>query len=83
METTEATIITNTCVAPEHEAEFAAWQAEMIRVVETFPGFEDWQVIPPFPPTQVDWVIVQRFTTPEQARTWLSSTERADMVRRI
>ena len=83
MQTTEATIVTNTCVAPEHEAEFAAWQAEMIRVVETFPGFEEWQVIPPFPPTQVDWVIVQRFANPDQARNWLDSDERAKMVQRI
>jgi len=83
METTEATVITNTCVAPEHEAEFAAWQAEMNKIVETFPGFEEWQVIPPFPPTQVDWVIVQRFTGPDEARNWLASPERANMVRRI
>ncbi|MEI8332755.1 MAG: antibiotic biosynthesis monooxygenase [Chloroflexota bacterium] len=83
MKETAATVVTNTCVAPEHEAEFAAWQAEMNKVVERFPGFDSWQVIPPFPPAQVDWVIVQRFTTPDQARRWLESSERADMLKRI
>jgi len=83
MDTTEATIVTNTCVAPEHETEFAAWQAEMNRIVEAFPGFEEWQVIPPFPPTQVDWVIVQRFASPDLAKAWLNSPQRAEMVSRI
>lgn len=83
MDTTEATVITNTCVSPRHEAEFAAWQAEMNHVVEQFPGFEEWQVIPPYPPTQVDWVIVQRFVGPHEAQAWLRSPERAKMLSRI
>ncbi|MCX6461638.1 MAG: hypothetical protein NTZ03_15190 [Actinobacteria bacterium] len=83
MKETNATVVTNTCVAPEHESDFAAWQAEMNQLIQRFDGFESWQVIPPFPPAQVDWVIVQRFTTADEARAWLESPERADMVKRI
>lgn len=83
MKETEATVVTNTCVSREHEADFAAWQTEMNKVIETFPGFQAWQVIPPFPPAQVDWVIVQRFGTQEEARNWLESPQRARMVERI
>jgi antibiotic biosynthesis monooxygenase (ABM) superfamily enzyme len=78
-----ATVVTNTCVAPGHEGEFADWQAEMSRLVGSFPGFVSAEVIPPFPPTQVDWVIVQRFESQELLRNWLESSQRADMVRRI
>ena len=78
-----ATVVTNTCVTPEHESEFAAWQAEMSRIVATFPGFVSGEVIPPFPPAQVDWVIVQRFETQEQLRAWLESSQRAQMLERI
>ena len=37
-ETPNATVVTNTCVTPEHEPEFAAWQAEMSTLVAGFPG---------------------------------------------
>ncbi len=82
-ETPTATVVTNTCVTPEHEPEFAAWQAEMSTLVAGFPGFVSGEVIPPFPPTQVDWVIVQRFETQEQLHDWLDSPQRADMLKRI
>ena len=82
-ETQHATVVTNTCVTPEHEPEFAAWQAEMSKIVAGFPGFVSGEVIPPFPPAQVDWVIVQRFETQENLHTWLDSPQRAEMVSRI
>lgn len=78
-----ATVVTNTCVMPGREAEFAAWQSQMSSLVEGFPGFLSAEVIPPFPPTQVDWVIVQRFQTPELLQQWLSSSQRASMLDRI
>lgn len=78
-----ATVITNTCVRPEHEAEFAAWQEEMSQLVASYPGYLGGEVIPPFPPTQVDWVIVQRFQNQGQLGAWLHSDQRQEMVRRI
>ena len=82
-ETQHATVVTNTCVTRDHEPEFAAWQAEMSAIVAGFPGFVSGEVIPPCPPAQVDWVIVQRFETQDQLRDWLVSSRRADMLKRI
>ena len=78
-----ATVVTNTCVTPGHEGEFAAWQEQMSRLVASFPGFVSAEVIPPFPPTQVDWVIIQRFKSQELLSNWLASAQRADMLKRI
>ncbi|MEI8080428.1 MAG: antibiotic biosynthesis monooxygenase [Actinomycetes bacterium] len=78
-----ATVITNTCVRPEHEAEFTQWQADMSRMISVFPGYVGGEVIPPYPPTQPDWVIVQRFDSTEHLKGWLDSQQRQDMVTRI
>ena len=77
------TLVTNTWVAPGHNEEFAAWQARMSQLVSAFPGFVSGEVIPPAPPAQVDWVIVQRFDSQVNLGSWLSSPERAEMLQRI
>ena len=38
--------------------------------------------MPPNPPVQVDWVILQRFTSLEDAQRWLGSPERPTASRR-
>lgn len=76
-------MITNTCVRPEHETEFAGWQEEMSQLISSFSGYLGGEVIPPFPPTQVDWVIVQRFDTQAHLKLWLDSPQRQQMVERI
>jgi uncharacterized protein len=43
----------------EHEA-FAKWQARMSATVAALPGFIEQSVMPPNPPTQVDWVMMMR-----------------------
>src|SRR5215207_9287325 len=70
------TIITQTRVLPDRNDDFAKWQQRISDVVAGFPGFIDHQVIPPDPPQQVDWVILQKFATGEQAQAWLRSKER-------
>ena len=55
------TIITQTRVRPEAVEAFARWQDETSRVIAAFPGFIKQTVMPPSPPQQVDWVILQRF----------------------
>ena len=62
------TIITQTRVLPDRNDDFAKWQQRTSDVVAGFPGFVDHQVIPPDPPQQVDWVILQKFATGEQAQ---------------
>lgn len=74
------TLVTQTRVLPAHADDFARWQQHVNDVVARFPGFIDHQAIPPDPPVQVDWVIVQRFANVGAARTWLGSPERAHLL---
>ena len=54
-------IVTQTTVRPERAEDFARWQGETSTVIATFPGFIEQRLMPPNPPLQVDWVILQRF----------------------
>jgi uncharacterized protein len=74
------TIVTQTRVRPESAAAFTAWQEVTGCVVAAFPGFLHQTVIPPSPPAQVDWVILQRFTGSEAAIAWLHSEERRKRI---
>lgn len=69
-------IITQTCVRPERAEDFARWQGETSTAIARFPGFIEQRLMPPNPPLQVDWVILQRFTDVEDAQRWLGSSER-------
>lgn len=71
-----ATIVTQTCPLPGETEAFAAWQNETSRVIEGFAGFVRQTVIPPSPPTQVDWVILQHFVDHASALAWLRSDAR-------
>jgi antibiotic biosynthesis monooxygenase (ABM) superfamily enzyme len=72
----EVTVVTQTGVRAESAADFHEWQQETCSVVETFPGFLKQTVLPPSPPAQDDWVILQRFTNSTTAIHWLNSPER-------
>lgn len=69
-------IITQTCVQPERAEDYARWQAETSAAIARFPGFIEQRLLPPKPPLQADWVILQRFADLESARSWLGSSER-------
>ncbi len=69
-------IVTQTTVRPERSEDFARWQGETSSLVSSFPGFVEQRLMPPNPPLQVDWVILQRFATMEDAQRWLASPER-------
>jgi uncharacterized protein len=69
-------IVTQTCVRPERAEDFARWQGETSTGITTFPGFVEQRLMPPKPPLQVDWVILQRFAGLEDAQRWLASPER-------
>lgn len=69
-------IVTQTSVRPERSEDFARWQGETSSMVSSLPGFVEQRLMPPNPPLQVDWVILQRFHTMEDAQRWLASPER-------
>ena len=73
-------IVTQTSVRPERAEDFARWQGETSTVIATFPGFVEQRLMPPNPPLQVDWVILQRFDAIQDAQRWLASTERQTRI---
>ncbi|MCU1479484.1 MAG: antibiotic biosynthesis monooxygenase [Subtercola sp.] len=70
-------------VIPESDDLYRDWQKRLGVVMATWPGFIDRKVIEPSPPTQDDWVLIQRFVNAEAARTWLQSAERASFIDQI
>jgi antibiotic biosynthesis monooxygenase (ABM) superfamily enzyme len=70
-------IVTQTGVRPESAEAFARWQGETSTTIANFPGFIEQRLLPPKPPLQLDWVILQRFDSLEDAQRWLGSAERA------
>jgi antibiotic biosynthesis monooxygenase (ABM) superfamily enzyme len=75
-----ATLVTQTSVDPAHDRDFTQWQQRVNDVISGFPGFLDRQVMPPKPPTQPDWVIVQRFASKDDAKAWLGSDDRRKLL---
>ena len=73
-------IVTQTCVRPERSEDFARWQSETSSVIQSFPGFIEQRLLPPAPPLQVDWVILQRFASLTDAQRWLGSVERQKRI---
>jgi antibiotic biosynthesis monooxygenase (ABM) superfamily enzyme len=76
-------IVTQTGVKLESTEAFARWQGETSTIIAGFPGFIEQRLAPPKPPLQMDWVILQRFDTFEQAQQWLASPERAKRLEGI
>ena len=74
------TIVTQTRVQPGKDDAFVAWQRRMSAAVASQPGFVKETVMPPSPPAQVDWVILQRFASTDAATAWLRSSARQRLV---
>lgn len=77
------TIVTQTRPVPGQEEVFRRWQDTIGAEVAKWPCFIDQKVIPPSPPAQIDWVILQRFSSVEAAANWLHSPERLSLVESI
>jgi hypothetical protein len=75
-----ATAVTAVQVRQGEEGAFAGWLTELNKTISTFPGYVSAVVIPPVPPSQSDWVMVQRFQNIEQLRAWLDSDERRSLL---
>lgn len=74
------TIVTQTRVSPGKDDAFAKWQRRMSMAVAEQAGFVKETVMPPSPPTQIDWVILQRFASSDAATAWLRSAKRQRLV---
>ncbi len=74
------TIITQTTVRPDGMAAFKVWQTETNRIIATFPGFLHQTLLPPSPPAQDYWVVMQRFSDSMTAIGWLNSPQRLERL---
>jgi len=59
---------------------YAALLARVAIRLRDWPGFIRQEVMPPTPPTQVDWIEIEHFESEEAARSWLQSGERAILL---
>ena len=75
-----ATAVTAVQVRQGEEGAFTGWLTELNRAISTFPGYVSAVMIPPVPPLQSDWVMVQRFQTIEELRAWLDSDARRSLL---
>jgi uncharacterized protein len=75
-----ATAVTTVRVRQGEEGAFAGWLTELNKTVATFPGYISAVVIPPVPPLQADWVLVQRFQALDQLGAWLDSDARRTLL---
>jgi uncharacterized protein len=75
-----ATAVTTVRVRQGEDGAFAGWLTELNKTVATFPGYISAVVIPPVPPLQSDWVMVQRFQSLEQLGVWLDSDARRSLL---
>jgi uncharacterized protein len=75
-----ATAVTAVRVRRGEEGAFATWLTQLNEIVAKFPGYVSAVVMPPAPPSQSDWVMIQRFQTLEQLRAWLDSDERRSLL---
>jgi hypothetical protein len=70
-------------VADESFAAFTRWQAKVSEELRGVPGFLRQELVPPAPPHQLDWLVIQRFETLAAARGWLESAARAQLLAEI
>jgi antibiotic biosynthesis monooxygenase (ABM) superfamily enzyme len=68
---------------PADTERYAAWQDQVGAVLADRAGFLDREVLPPKPPHQVDWTVIERFRDGDAARAWIRSPERAALVAQI
>ena len=77
------TVVTQTQVAEGQNEAFASWEEKISATVSGCSGFLDHTVMPPAPPAQPDWVIVERFRSVSDAQAWLASPERHQLLAEI
>jgi antibiotic biosynthesis monooxygenase (ABM) superfamily enzyme len=77
------TVVTQTRPVTGKEEAFKQWQDQIGAEAAKWPSFLEQKIIPPSLPAQVDWVILQRFSSLEAASGWLHSSERLALVQSV
>lgn len=74
------TLMVQTRIRDGQEDAFGHWQARISTAAAEQPGFVEQSVMPPNPPAQPDWVILQRFSSQSGAVAWLRSDRRQALL---
>lgn len=74
------TIIVQTRVRAGQEDRFGQWQARIGVAAAQQTGFIEQSILPPNPPAQIDWVILQRFASRDAALCWMNSDQRLALL---
>jgi uncharacterized protein len=74
------TVVIQARVKSGRDDEFAGRQNHFRAVAQRAGGCISHQILPPEPPAQQDWVIIERFETGVDARAWLASPERSEAL---
>jgi antibiotic biosynthesis monooxygenase (ABM) superfamily enzyme len=82
-EAAPVTLVVQTRAHADEGGAFARWQARISEAVAQQPGFIEQSVMPPNPPTQMDWVILQRFVSADTAVAWLRSDQRQRLLAEV
>lgn len=77
---TPVTLMVQTRIRDGQEDAFGRWQSRISAAVAEQPGFLEQSVMPPNPPAQPDWVILQRFSSQSGAVAWLRSDRRQALL---
>jgi antibiotic biosynthesis monooxygenase (ABM) superfamily enzyme len=70
-----------TRVDPGREQEFLEWSTRVAAAQAAFDGFISYQVEPPINDVQPDWVAILSYDTDAHMRAWLSSPQRAGLLK--
>lgn len=76
-------LVIQTRIADEGVGAYIAWQTKVGKVLASRRGFLDQQVMAPGPPAQVDWIVIQRFETLDDAQEWMRSRELAELMAEV
>ena len=74
-------IVTRICEGGAQQ--YTAWQVQLGEELQAHPGFLSQQIVTPTPPAQVDWIVVQKFTSVEAAKSWLASEKLASALEEV
>jgi antibiotic biosynthesis monooxygenase (ABM) superfamily enzyme len=75
-----ATVVITHGVRSDRRAEYEAWVDEISPLARSAPGHLDWHLVRPIPGVTETYTVIIRFQTAEDAKSWMSSSERQRLI---
>jgi len=80
---TAATAVIQTAVGAQATERFTRWHAEIADVQRRWPGYVGSSLQAPIAGVQEEWTTLVTFDSPEHLEAWMSSDERAALLKRL